>query len=76
MRHSVLVTGQPFANRILAQVERDLTSVTMVTCDTSRMLTSFILIWLIRVRLIVVQRPVDCMTSRGQPQPEDIERFF
>jgi len=48
--------GQPqpgFANQSLAPYESGWTSVTAVTCDTSRMLTLFVWVWLTRVWTLV-----------------------
>jgi len=69
--------GQPqpvFANQSLAiqisylcgpaSVESGRVLFTMVTCDTSQMLTLFVLLWLNRVQSVILHQPVGSMTSR------------
>ena len=58
------------ANSNLVLIESGCTLVAAVTCDTSRVLTLFVLVWLARVWLVVFL-PVVCVISRlmGRPRP-------
>ena len=53
-----------FSEWSLAPVKGGWISVTTVTCDTSGMLTLFVMVWLTIAQLVILHRPAGCMKSQ------------